>query len=41
MPSFKGVIGEEDLVKIIAYIKSLGSNTRRSEPCHERTAPQR
>jgi cytochrome c oxidase subunit II len=24
MPSFKGVIGEEDLVKIIAYIKSLG-----------------
>ena len=23
MPSFKGVIGEEDLVKIIAYIKSL------------------
>jgi cytochrome c oxidase subunit 2 len=25
MPSFKGVIGEEDLVKIIAYIKSLGS----------------
>jgi len=26
MPSFKGVIGEEDLVKIIAYIKSLGSH---------------
>ena len=23
MPSFKGVIGEEDLVKLIAYIKSL------------------
>ena len=25
MPSFKGVIGEEDLVKIIAFIKSLAS----------------
>ena len=25
MPSYKGVIGEEDLVKIIAYIKSLAS----------------
>ena len=23
MPSFKGVIGEDDLVKIIAFIKSL------------------
>ena len=23
MPSFNGVIGEEDLMKIIAYIKSL------------------
>jgi cytochrome c oxidase subunit 2 len=29
MPSFKGVIGEEDLVKIIAYIKSLGSRLTR------------
>ncbi len=27
MPSFKGVIGEEDLVKIIAYIKSLAPRT--------------
>ena len=27
MPSFNGVIGEEDLVKIIAYIKSLAPNT--------------
>jgi cytochrome c oxidase subunit 2 len=25
MPSFKGVIGEADLMKIVAYIKSLGS----------------
>ena len=27
MPSFKGVIGEEDLVKIIAFIKSLAPRT--------------
>jgi cytochrome c oxidase subunit II len=25
MPSFKGVIGEDDLVKLVAYIESLGS----------------
>jgi len=26
MPSFAGVIGEEDLVKLVEYIKSLGTN---------------
>ena len=28
MPSFKGVIGEEDLMKIVAFIKSLGPVAR-------------
>jgi cytochrome c oxidase subunit 2 len=28
MPSFAGVIGEDDLVKLVAYIVSLGSETR-------------
>ncbi len=27
MPSFRGVIGEEDLVRIVAYIKSLASSS--------------
>ena len=27
MPSFQGVIGEGDLVRVIAYIKSLASST--------------
>ncbi len=27
MPSFAGVIGEEDLVKLIEYIKSLGAGS--------------
>ena len=25
MPSFHGVIGEDDLLKLVAYIESLGS----------------
>jgi hypothetical protein len=25
MPSFAGVIGEDDLVKLLAYIESLGA----------------
>ncbi|HET7883462.1 MAG TPA: cytochrome c oxidase subunit II [Acetobacteraceae bacterium] len=28
MPSFKGVIGEEDLLKLVAYIKSLGAGNQ-------------
>ena len=32
MPSFKGVIGEEDLMKLIAYIKSLASGEEDSRP---------
>ncbi len=31
MPSFRGVISEEDLVRIVAYIKSLGSRAAEDE----------
>ena len=31
MPSFKGVIGEEDLLKIIEYVKSIGATSSETE----------
>ena len=30
MPSFKGVVSEDDLVRLIAYVKSLGQNSNES-----------
>ena len=34
MPSFKGVIAEDDLTRLIAYIKSTGQQTGRADDIH-------
>ena len=38
MPSFAGVIGEDDLVKLVAYIQSLGAEHARMSAASS-TAP--
>ena len=38
MPSFKGVIAEDDLIRLVAYIKSTGPETGR-QPMTSDSAP--
>lgn len=41
MPSFRGQIGEDDLVELVAYIQSLGTRDRRAAPVrHDRDGEQ-
>jgi cytochrome c oxidase subunit II len=30
MPTYQNVLGEDDVMKLVAYIKSLGANTQRA-----------
>jgi hypothetical protein len=32
MPTFKGQLGEEDLIQLISYIKGLGSDEPGAQP---------